>query len=72
MKNQEVWDFSQRFSSIKMLQLGLILMAFSFLNIFMDLNGSLLITVSFSAIIIACAYLFFTTERAIRKKFPNN
>lgn len=71
MKNQMVWDFSQRFSGIKMVQTGLALVAFSFLNYFMNLNGGLQISIGLTAVIIACVFLFFATERAIRKNFPN-
>lgn len=72
MKNQQVWDFSQRFSGIKMVQSGLVLIALSFLNVFINLNEGLQVGLGFSSVIIACAYLFFATESAIRKKFPND
>lgn len=71
MKNQQIWDFSQRFSGIKMVQSGLVLIALSFLNVFLNLNESLQVSLGLSSVIIACAYLFFATERAIRKNFPN-
>ncbi|WP_284651004.1 SdpI family protein [Flavobacterium terrisoli] len=72
MKNQKIWDFSQRFSGIKMVQIGLALVVFSFSNYFMKLDGGLQISIGFSSVIIGCAFLFFATERAIRKNFPNN
>ncbi|NNT71066.1 SdpI family protein [Flavobacterium sp. IMCC34852] len=72
MKNQQVWDFSQRYSSLKMLQIGLVLVAASFVNVFLNLSDGLQVSLGSSLLIIACAYLFFTTERAIRKNFPNN
>lgn len=71
MKNQAVWDFSQRYSGIKMVQSGLALVALSFMNVFMNLNETLQIAIGFTAVVLACAYLFLTTERAIRKNFPN-
>ena len=71
MKNQQIWDFAQRYSGIKMLQSGLVLIALSFLNVFINLTEKLQISIGSSFLIIACAYLFLATERAIRKKFPN-
>ena len=71
MKHQQVWDFSQRYSGIKMVQSGLVLIALSFLNVFINLNESLQVSLGLSSVIIACAYLFLATERAIRTKFPN-
>ena len=38
MKNQQVWDFSQKYSAIKMLQIGLLLLAVSFLNVFISIS----------------------------------
>lgn len=72
MKNQQVWDFSQRYSGIKMVQSGLVLIALSFLIVLINLNESFQLSLGFSSVIIACAYLFFATERAIRKNFPND
>ncbi|MFN3967405.1 SdpI family protein [Flavobacterium sp.] len=72
MKNQQVWDFAQRYSGIKMVQSGLVLIALSPLNVLVNLNESFQLSLGFSSVIIACAYLFFATERAIRKKFPND
>ena len=70
MKNQQVWDFSQRYSGIKMFQIGLALIAVSFVNVFLNLNEDLQTNIGFSLIILFCFYLFFATERAIRNNFP--
>ena len=71
MKNQQRWDFAQRYSGIKMLQLGLILIAFSLLNFFMKLNEDLQLIMSLIAIVLVIAFLFFSTEKALKKNFPN-
>jgi uncharacterized membrane protein len=71
MKNQERWDFAQRYSGIKMLQSGLFLIAFSLLNFFMKLNEDLQLIFSLIAIVLVIAILFFTTEKAIKKNFQN-
>ncbi len=71
MKNQKVWDFSQHYSGIKMFQSGLALVAISFLNLFLNLSEGLQVSIGLSLVIVPCIYLFFSTERAIRKNFPN-
>jgi uncharacterized membrane protein len=71
MKNQQVWDFAQRYSGVKMAQIGLVLMAFSLLNVVFGLNDSFELMIGLSSVVIACAFLFLATESAIRKKFPN-
>lgn len=71
MKSQEVWDFSQRISSIKMIQSGLLLILISGLKLFIPFDiGQELIT-SLVSIAIVILLLFFTVERAIKKKFTN-
>ncbi len=71
MKNQQVWDFAQRYSGIKMVQSGLALVAISLVNLLLDLNEALQVSLGLSLVILPCIYLFFATERAIRKNFPN-
>lgn len=71
MKNQEVWNFSQKFSSIKMIQSGLFLVAISFLGMLFHPNETVQLIVGIGLSILVCVYLFFTTEKAIKKNFPN-
>jgi uncharacterized membrane protein len=72
MKNQEVWDFAQWYSGIRMIEAGLFLMLISFVKVFLKLNeGFLQIVVGITFIIAAVIYLFFSTEKAIKKNFPN-
>lgn len=72
MKNQEVWDFAQRYSGIKMIQAGLFLMLISFVNVFLNFKDEFLSVVFGMVFIIAAViYLFVSTEKAIRKNFPN-
>ncbi len=71
MKNQQVWHFAQRYSGIKMFQSGLALVAISFVNLLLDLNEALQVSLGLSLVILPCIYLFFSTEKAIRKNFPN-
>lgn len=71
MKNQQIWDFAQRYSGIKMFQSGLALVAISFVNLFLNLSEGFQVSLGLSLVIVPCIFLFFATERAIRKIFPN-
>lgn len=72
MKNQQVWDFSQRYSGIKMFQIGLALVVVSFVNTFLNLKESLQVGLGLTLVILPCIYLIFATEKAIKKNFPND
>jgi uncharacterized membrane protein len=71
MKTQEAWDFSQRFSAIKMGQIGLLLLASSFVNTFIPMSHKTAVFVGTTLIILSCVYLIWSTEMAIKKQFPN-
>ncbi|WP_445453405.1 SdpI family protein [Flavobacterium sp. 25HG05S-40] len=71
MKSQQVWDFAQRYSGIKMLQSGFLIMTLSFTNVFFDFNENQQVIFGLPLVIIPCIYLFWSTEKGIKKKFPN-
>ncbi len=71
MKNQEVWDFSQKYAAIKMLQIGLVLFAVSFLNLLFDISQEVSLFLGISLMIFGFIYMVMFTERAIKKNFPN-
>lgn len=71
MKNHEVWNFSQKYSSIKMLQSGLFLVAISFLGMLFHPDEKVQLIVGIGLSILVCVFLFYTTEKAIKKNFPN-
>ena len=70
-KNQEVWNFSQKFSSIKMIQSGLFLVAISFLGMVFHPDEKVQLIVGIGLSILICVFLFYTTEKAIKKNFQN-
>ena len=70
-KSQEAWDFSQRFSAIKMGQIGLLLLASSFVNTLIPMSHKTAVFVGTTLIILSCVYLIWSTEMAIKKQFPN-
>lgn len=72
MKSQERWDFAQRYSSIQMIRGGLMLIAASVIGYFIPISYEIKIPVGISLIILAAIYLIVTTERAIKKKFPES
>ncbi|MDD3004329.1 SdpI family protein [Flavobacterium sp.] len=71
MKNQEVWDFSQRFSSQKMLESGIQLIIISFLPIFFKIDEVVNIIIALLLCLGTCIYIIVATEKAIKKNFPN-
>lgn len=71
MKNQQVWDFAQRYSSFKMLQCGFFLVAVSFLGMVFHPDEKLQVIIGIALSALACIYLFWSTESAIKKNFPN-
>ncbi|TDP60040.1 SdpI family protein [Flavobacterium dankookense] len=71
MRNQQVWNFSQKYSSIKMLQSALFLVAISFLGMVFHPDEKVQLIVGIGLSILVCVYIFYTTEKAIKKNFPN-
>ena len=71
MKNQQVWDFSQKYSAIKMLQIGLLLLAVSLLNVFITMSEKQETMLGIGLMLVGCIYMFVVTESAIKKNFPN-
>jgi uncharacterized membrane protein len=72
MKSQESWDFAQRFSSIKMIKGGLFLMMISLLKLKFVLKTNTELILSMILIIGVVIYFLVTTEKAIKKNFPND
>ncbi|MCF6129793.1 SdpI family protein [Flavobacterium sp. AS60] len=71
MKNQEIWDFSQKYSAVKMFQIGLFLLAVSFINLIVDINQEQATILGIALMILACIYMMIMTEKAIKMNFPN-
>ena len=69
MKNQQVWDFSQKFSAVKMIQIGLWLLAASLLNVLFDISQKQSLYLGIGLIILGCIYMVIVTEKAIKRNF---
>lgn len=70
MKNQENWDFAQRFSSIQFLKSSVVLILISIAGIYTDFNQTL--DISLACIFLAAAILYpvYKTQKAL-KEFEN-
>ncbi|TBX71214.1 SdpI family protein [Flavobacterium silvisoli] len=71
MKNQQTWDFAQKYSTKIMVSLGLGLIAFSFLDAVMDISEVTSTGLGIGLMILGFIYMMITTEKAIKKNFPN-
>ncbi len=71
MKNQQAWDFSQRFSAVRMFWIGIALLAFSFLNPLIGISQDQSLFLGIGFMIAGCIYMIVVTEKAIKKNFPN-
>jgi uncharacterized membrane protein len=71
MKNQEIWDFAQKYSSIQMVKAGVFLFIISIICMFFDYSEQIINGIGFVVLFFAVIYLFLTTERAIKRNFPN-
>ena len=71
MKNQERWNFAQKFSAIEMLKLGAFLMLASLLALVTNFSNSLNLIVAVSLALIGLTILFVKVEKAIKRKFSN-
>lgn len=70
MKNQETWTFAQKYSSVKMVQGSLFLIAISFLGNFVEnLNENNKI-IELTTVFLVVIFMFYTTEKALKTKFP--
>ena len=72
MKSQDKWNFSQRYSTIKMIQLGFGLICFSFFGMFFEKTELIQISVGISSALLICLILFITTERQLKIQFQDN
>lgn len=67
IQNQETWNFAQKYSSNKMIQIGLFLVVISFLKIIIGSNFEVFFNFLFA--FTAIIYLFVATEKALKNKF---
>jgi len=66
MKNQENWDFAQRFSSQLMLKQGLIILATAFLLEVLPIPMEVATLISMLLLVISVIILFVQTEKRLK------
>lgn len=69
MQSQEHWDFAQGIAAKKMIQLGLLIIAFPFVGLLFK-NAVISVVLFIAFLISVSVYLFISVERALKKKFP--
>lgn len=70
MHSKEQWDFAQKYSSLQMMKAGAFLIAISFAGKLYPLENIWQTALSIALIVAAVIYMLFTTEKAIKTRFP--
>lgn len=71
MKNQERWNFSQKYSALEMIKLAVILSLTSVIGIIYSPEGELGIFLGLGLMILMVVVLLIRVEKAIKNKFGN-
>lgn len=71
IKNQDRWNFAQKYASKEMVKLGLILMTTCILGFITNFNNLTNTILGFSLMILAVIILISRVEKAIKAKFGN-
>lgn len=71
MKNQDRWDFSQKYSAIEMIKLAAILASTSIIGLLYNPDGKLGMFLGLQLMIIMVILLVLRVEKAIKNKFRN-
>lgn len=71
MKNQERWNFAQKFSAKEMMKLGTFLIFTSLLALITNFNNTINLIIGLSLTLVGLTLLFVKVEKAIKIKFSN-
>lgn len=71
MKNKQQWDFAQRYSARAMARAAIVMIIVSLSGFVFDIPEPTGEIMGVCLLLVACIYMFVTTERAIKKKFGN-
>lgn len=69
MKNQQQWEFAQRYSSKEMMKVGVINMLISVIGLGIHIPDIFSMILGLGIMILSVVILFIRTERAIKKRF---
>ncbi|MCZ8197440.1 MAG: SdpI family protein [Flavobacterium sp.] len=71
MKSQERWDFAQKYSSIQMIKLALLMFVISLIFSFFKISENLNLIFGLIVLLIGVSFMFYKVEKAIKVNFPN-
>ena len=69
MKNQESWDFAQKYAAKEMMKTGFVLAASGLLSFIIDFGSSVNLLVGILLVFLAVVILLIRVEKAIKKRF---
>ncbi len=72
MQSEGRWHFAQKYSAIKLIAVGLFLLIISMLPLVVEMNETLQIVIQPGIILLGTVYLFYSTEKALKTRFPKN
>ena len=70
MKNQEQWDFSQKYSAKLLILCGVFLILTSNISLIITMNNKAKLFISLALIFGSVIFLLFKTENELKKRFP--
>jgi len=70
MKNQEQWDFSQKYSAKLLIFCGVFLILTSNISLIITINNKAKLFISLALIFGSVIFLLFKTENELKKRFP--
>jgi uncharacterized membrane protein len=71
MHSLEAWQFSQKYAAVKMLQVAMTFVAISTLGVWFDFVTITPVIFGSCVLIAGLVFLIFSTELALKLKFPN-
>ena len=71
MKNQERWDFSQKYSATEMIKLGALLVLSSIIGLIYNPESKIGMFLGLGLMILMVVFLIVRVEKAIKNKFMN-
>ena len=70
MRNQEIWDFAQRYSASEMIKLGIIMLILAGFALFAEVQFKGDIFVAIGLTVIFPLVMLFQIETELKKRFP--
>lgn len=71
MKSDAHWHFAQKYSSVRLILVGLVLFALSTLKLLVDIGENPQLYIGIALTLLAVFYILSATEKALKAKFPN-